>query len=36
MNQVLLYKEYNSEREMKQQQPGPEYSQNTIPYAYYN
>lgn len=36
MSQVLLCKECNSERETKQQQSGPEYFQDTIPYAYYN
>lgn len=35
MNQVLLYKEHKSQREMKQRQSGPEYFQD-IPYAYYD
>lgn len=36
MSEVLLYKEYNSRRETKQQLPGPDYTQDAIPYAQYN
>lgn len=36
MNEVLLCEEYNREREMKQEQSGPDHFQDTSLYAYYN